>query len=251
VLRFAGQAPVAGKLPHAGRARIAGATLADAERLTRAAEPEELELDLDDYTGLAERLGPDGTLFGKRLLRCYTGSPAEMTRLLAVDASFEVVTYLTKQTEPAVRALSPEGAPPPARLALAQKNYDLVSLCHENDVDTKAFFASYPHPVPVENVPACVLGRAPRPHPRTLDVQMLGADARIDMAAYTRRYVADAYYTKAVRCGTCAVNAECRGVHVNWVRAHGFAPLDPVRPASPVTSRRDDAPAAPIADAAE
>jgi hypothetical protein len=95
-------------------------------------------------------------------------------------------------------------------------------------VDLRAFFASYPHAVPVENVPACVLGRPPRPHPRTLDVAMLGPDARLDMAAYTRRYVADAYYTKAVRCGTCKENASCRGVHVNWVRAHGFAALTPI-----------------------
>jgi MoaA/NifB/PqqE/SkfB family radical SAM enzyme len=224
VLRYAGQAPLTGKLPKAARARLAGATLADAEKLAKAAAPEEIELELSSYAGLADKLGADGTLFGKKLARCYTDSVAEMTSLLAMPAAFEVVVYLTKKTEPAIRAL---GAPPP-RLALAQKNYDLVSLVHENDIDTKAFFASYPHPVPVENVPACVLGRAPRPHPRTLDVQMLGPDARIDMTAYTKRYVADAYYTKAVRCATCSENATCRGVHVNWVRAHGFAPLAPL-----------------------
>jgi MoaA/NifB/PqqE/SkfB family radical SAM enzyme len=224
VLRFAGQAPLAGKLPRAARARVVGATLADAEKLAKAAEPGEIELELADYTGLAEAMGAGGTLFGKKLVRCYTDAAEEMTRLLAVDAGFEVVVYLTKKTEPAVRALGN----PPARLALAQQNYDLVSLAHENDVDQPAFFASYPHALPVENVPACILGRSPRPHPTTLDVQMLGADARIDMTAYTKRYVADAYYTKAVRCGKCSENATCRGVHVNWVRAHGFDELAPL-----------------------
>jgi pyruvate-formate lyase-activating enzyme len=228
VLRIEGTAPSAGDLPAAERARIVAASLAEAEVLARAAQPEAVELSLSSYAGLAERLG-EGTLFGKRLLRCYTDSPAEMARLLAIDAPFEVVVYLTRRTEPAVRAL---GAPP-ARLALAQPNYDLVSLAHEHDVDMRAFFASYPYVVPVENVPACVLGRAPRPHPRALDVAMLGADGRIDMAAYARRYVADAYYTKAVRCGTCAEDASCRGVHVNWVRAHGFAPLSPLGDQSP------------------
>jgi MoaA/NifB/PqqE/SkfB family radical SAM enzyme len=224
VLRFAGQAPLAGKLPKAARARVVGATLADAEKLAKAAEPGEIELELADYAGLAERLGEGGTLFGKKLVRCYTDSAEEMTRLLAVPAGFEVVVYLTKKTEPAIRALGN----PPARLALAQQNYDLVSLAHENDVDQPAFFASYPHALPVENVPTCILGRSPRPHPTTLDVQMLGADARIDMTAYTKRYVADAYYTKAVRCGKCSENATCRGVHVNWVRAHGFDELAPL-----------------------
>jgi len=236
VLRFAGQAPVAGKLPRAARARLVGATLADAERLASAAEAPEIELELDDYAGLRERLGEGDTLSGKRLVRCYTGSPAEMERLLGMAAGFEVVVYLTKQTEAAIRAM---GAPP-ARLALAQKNHDLVSLAHENDVDPKAFFASYPHPVPVENVPACVLGRAPRLHPRTLDVQMLGADARIDMTAYTQRYVADAYYTKAVRCAKCSEDASCRGAHVNWVRAHGFASLTPLGTQAETTAAGQD-----------
>jgi MoaA/NifB/PqqE/SkfB family radical SAM enzyme len=245
VIRLAGQAPQ-GKLPRAARARIVGASLADAERLAGhdgggphtpgAASPGEIELELEGYAGIEQRLGADGTIFGKKLVRCYTDAPAEMARLLGMDAGFEVVVFLTKQTEPAVLAL---GAPPP-RLALAQKNYDLVSLAHENDVDTTAFFARYPREVPVENVPACVLGRAPRPHPRTLDLAMLGADGRVDMAAYTRRYVADAYYTKAVRCAKCAEDATCRGVHVNWVRAHGFAPLSPIaHPAGRPGAARD------------
>jgi pyruvate-formate lyase-activating enzyme len=225
VLRFSGTAPIAGELPHAPRARLAGASLADVEAFSaRALACDEIELDLESYAGLAERLGEGGTLFGKPVARCYTDSPAAMAQLLAMDESFEVVVYLTRETEPAVRALGS----PPARLALAQRNYDLVSLAHERDVDTTAFFASYSHVVPVENVPACVLGRAPRPHPHTLDVAMLGSDARIDMTAYAHRYVADAYYTKAVRCGSCSENASCRGVHVNWVRAHGFAPLSPL-----------------------
>jgi hypothetical protein len=106
-----------------------------------------------------------------------------------------------------------------------------VSAARERDLDLRAFFASYPHRIEVENVPACLLAGSAavaRPHPRTLDVEMLGPDARVDMTAYARRYAADAYYTKAVRCAGCSANDACRGVHVNWVRAHGFAPLAPL-----------------------
>lgn len=224
VLRFSGEAPIAGTLPQALTARLAGKALDDAARLAKVAKSAEVELELDDYEGLEAALAPDGTIFGKKLTRCYTASPATMTRLLALDARFEVAVFLTKATAPAVRSLGV----PPARLVLAQRNYDLVSDAHVHDVDTKAFFAAYPAEIPVENVPTCILGRAPRPHPYTLDVAMLGSDARIDMTAYTKRYVADAYYTKALRCGTCSENATCRGVHVNWVRAHGFSALTPL-----------------------
>src|SRR5262245_42030302 len=84
VLRFAGHAPLTGKLPKAARVRIAGAGLADAERLAKSAEPAELELELASYAGLAEKLGADGTIFGKKLVRCYTDSAGEMARLLAM-----------------------------------------------------------------------------------------------------------------------------------------------------------------------
>jgi hypothetical protein len=228
-LRFAGTPPLAGKLPQARWALVAGKNLEEAAALVRAALPADLELELEDYAGLFDALSADGELFGKRLTRCYTDSPADIQSLLSVPGAFEVCAYLTRHTEPVIRALGQ----PPSRLVLAQKNYDLVSEAHANDIDVKAFFASYPYEVPVENIPACLIGRAPRPHPRTLDVAMLGPDARIDMHAYTKRYVADGFYTKALRCGECAENATCRGVHVNWVRAHGFAPLSPIRTADP------------------
>jgi hypothetical protein len=57
---------------------------------------------------------------------------------------------------------------------------------------------------------------------------MLGPDARIHMQGFTPRYVADGFYTKALRCSGCSENESCRGVHVNWVRAHGFAALSPI-----------------------
>jgi pyruvate-formate lyase-activating enzyme len=236
VLRYDGNAPLTGKLPGAPRARLVGASLDEVLALAGKVTPPALELDLASYAGLARALGEGGSLAGKQLVRCYTGSPEQMAELLAMDAAFEVVVYLTRQTEPALRALVEGGREPPPRLALAQPNYDRVSAAHESDVDLVAFFASYPRSVPVENVPACLLGRAPRPHPRTLDVAMLGADGRVDMSAYARRYVADAYYTKAVRCAGCSENAACRGVHVNWVRAHGFAPLSPLGDQAPLAA---------------
>jgi hypothetical protein len=57
---------------------------------------------------------------------------------------------------------------------------------------------------------------------------MLGADARIDMPKYTKRYVTDGFYTKSIRCKGCAATSDCRGVHINFVRAHGYAPLEPI-----------------------
>ena len=224
VLRYdAGSAaaapPAAERLPRAAAARVAGPSLREVARLVPSVAADAIELELDDYAGLAEALSAEGTLWGKRLVRCSTASPRAMGELLALPHAFEVVVLLTRETAEAVREL---GAPP-ARLVLRQPSYDRVSDARARDVDLPAFFTAYAHEVPVEDVPACVLGRAPRPRPRMLDVAMLGPDARVDMPAFTKRYVADAYHTKAVRCATCSEDARCRGVHVNWVRAQGCA----------------------------
>jgi MoaA/NifB/PqqE/SkfB family radical SAM enzyme len=224
LLRVEGEPPSVGALPLAPRARIVARDLAEAGRIAPRLDVAELELALASYEGLGAALGEGTTLFGKRLARCDASTAGDLAALLAVDAPFEIGVALTRETEPALRAL---GAPP-ARLVVVQPNYDRASVARERDVDLPAFFASYPHPVAVENVPACLAGRAPRPAPRALDVATLGPDGRVDMTAYTRRFIADGFYTKALRCGSCAVEARCRGVHVSWVRAHGFGALAPL-----------------------
>ena len=225
VLRYAGEPPRAGRLPAAGAARLVGADLAEARRLAADAAPDAIELELADYAGLEGAIAEDGSLFGKRLARCDTARPDDAARLLAMPGDFEVGVILTKATEPAILAMA---AAPPARLVVVQPNYDRVTDALANDVEPRALFAALPAEVPVENVPRCLAGRAPRPARRVLDLEMLGPDARIEMHRYTQRYVADGYYTKSLRCDGCAESARCRGVHVNWVRAHSYAPLAPL-----------------------
>lgn len=235
VLRVAAPPPARERLPRARTARIVARGLAEAAKLSDALAPEELELELEDYAGLAASLrfdevasGPaprGATLFGKRLRRCYTARASEIGELLRIDAGFEVGVMLTKETAAAVLEL---GAPSPVRLVLVQPSYDRVSEALDKDVDLRAFLLDYGGEAPLENVPPCLAGRPTRPHPRTLDTAMLGPDARIDMTRYAQRYVADGYFTKALRCGTCSADATCRGVHVNWVRAHGFSALAPL-----------------------
>lgn len=228
VLRIAGSPPISGKLPRAEAARLVGKNLVDAARLAREVSAGALELELDDYAGLEEALGPDGSLFGRRLLRCYTASPKDMEMLLAIPEArgglFEVCVFLTRATAPLIRSLVP--APP--RLALAQRNFDRVSDALLHDVDAKAFLSEYREPVSFENLPRCIAGPRARAPRQMLDFAMLGPDARVDMPAFTQRFVADGFYTKALRCKDCSANDSCRGVHVNWVRAHGYSALDPL-----------------------
>lgn len=182
-----------------------------------------LALELDDPAGLAAALDGD-TLDGRRLVRVVARDAADAAALLAIDAGFEVVVPLRKDTAPWLLAL--DAVPP--RLVVRQPNYDRVSDARLHDVDLRAFFAGFSPAVPVENVPACVLGRDPRPEPSRVDTAMMRPDGRLEIFRYARRYVAEHFYARSLRCGTCREAARCPGQHVNFIRAHGFAVMQPL-----------------------
>ena len=177
-----------------------------------------VELDLDDYEGLA------GSPVLDKVRRSVAKTPAQAVALLGIDAPFEVTVTLTKKTAEWLLSL-PEQSP---RIALRQPNYERLTEASAHDVDLADFFARFTHAVPVDNVPACILGRAPRETRRILDTAMMTPDARLEIFRYTRRYILEGYRTKSLRCTTCAHFERCEGMHVNYVRAHGYGVMRPV-----------------------
>jgi MoaA/NifB/PqqE/SkfB family radical SAM enzyme len=177
----------------------------------------DLELRLDDWSGMES--------IDRRVTRVEASTAEAAQALLAVAGSFEVVVDLTKDTAPWLLSLDEA----PARLALRQPTYERASDAREHDVDLRVFFASFRHAaVPVEGVPACILGREPRRRPPTMDLAAADPGGRLEIFRWTRRYVEERYLTRSLRCSSCAHASRCEGVHINFVRAHGYAPLQPV-----------------------
>jgi hypothetical protein len=194
---------------------------------TQFSEVPALELELDDSRELlALGAGPEGqvTIDGKRLTRVLVREAAEAEALLAMPGDFEVVLPLARATAPWLLAL--REAPP--RLRLRQPTHERLTGSAAEDLDLPAFFAAFTLAVPVEDVPACILGRAPRVRPTVLDGAMLTGEGRVEIFRYARRYVLDRFYTKSLRCKTCIHDATCRGLHINYVRSHGYAMMKPV-----------------------
>jgi len=222
---FGGAEKTLEHLPLPERAAQAGATtfwvkaptLADARAALAAYDDvQAVELELDEYRGL-EHDHADVT-------RAHAATPIQIEALLAIDADFEVVVALNRDTAPWLRAHDPH-----PRLAIRQPTYERLTEAAERDVDALAFFAEYGHPdVPVENLPECVIGRAPREQPTTLDTAMMRPDGRLEIFRYTRRYILDGYRSKSLRCRGCVRDADCAGLHINQVRAHGYRWLTPV-----------------------
>ena len=218
VLRLETPAPSVGTLPPTRSLKIVAPNAESAKELARRTESQEIWLELDDYAELDEA-------FPSNVERCYASTATQLTTLLASSRDFRIVVLLNRDTAQALSALPTL----PEKLTITQPNYARVTDQIQADVDLREFCARLPSSVRTENIPACLSGRAPERHGSTLDAGMLSSDGRIDMPSYTKRYIADRYYTKSRRCTECMHDDTCEGVHLNFVRAHGYAQLEPVR----------------------
>ena len=133
-----------------------------------------MELELEDYAGL------EASPWKNRVVRARASTPEQAAALLAMAAGFEVTVDLTKETAAWLLSL----AEVPARVAICQPNYERLTEASANDVDLRDFFARFEHrDVPVDNVPACILGRAPREARRVLDTTMMTPEGRLEISA--------------------------------------------------------------------
>lgn len=238
-------APVAERLPAPVLAEAAGvrALWLVAPELARAEQVAasfpgvpELELELADARALVARCRELSsatcpgdppvtvTIADKRLVRVVVADPDDAAALLAAPVDLEVVLLLSKRAEPWLLALS--SAPP--RLVLRQPAHERLTESAARDLDLPRFFAAFTPPVPVEGVPACVLGRPPRARPALFDAAQLAPDGGLEIFRYARRYIADGFHVKSLRCRTCSYDPVCSGMHINYVRAHGFGLMRPV-----------------------
>lgn len=219
VLRLVEPGPRSGSLPGARIAWLVAAGAAGAAKLATLVPEAELWLELASYAELA---GPE--LAGRPVRRVIAGDPREIERVRAWPDSFELVVPLSRQTAPLLPSLVELGA----RLLVQAPRYERVTDQREHDVDLRAACATLPPEVRTLDIPACLGGRTPEAPGAVLDAAMLGPDARVDLARFTERFIADRFMTKSRRCRGCVHDASCKGVHLNFVRAHGYRTLEPV-----------------------
>jgi MoaA/NifB/PqqE/SkfB family radical SAM enzyme len=186
----------------------------------------EVELELADFSGLDVLVSgrPDASW---RVTRAIAWTTAQAEALLAIPADFEVAVALTKDNERWLLERGREGARP-ARLALFQPTYERMSEAQSRDLDLRAFFGGFTAEVPVEGVPACVLGRTPREPPKTLDSAMMLPNGQLEIFRYIQRYIVDRYKARSLRCKPCVHASRCEGMHINYIRAHGYELMQPV-----------------------
>lgn len=193
-------------------------TVADARAALRGVKAEAVELELDDVSGV------ESTLDGVPLTRVLAKTVEHAEALLAIDATFEVAVTLSKTTSAWLLSLDDA----PGRLCVVQPTHDRLTTAASEDVELVPFFSDFALEVPVEGVPICIAGERARATQRTLDAAMMTPAGELEIFRFARRYVQSDYRVKSLRCKTCKHVASCEGLHVNHVRAFGFAGLQPV-----------------------
>lgn len=173
-----------------------------------------LELQLDDWSELPDTVS--------KLDRVYVDTRADVERF----AERDVEVVLTLSNDVAAWLLTLQSAPTP-RFALRQPTWERLTQSKERDVDLQAFFAKLAFDVPAEGVPKCVSASA-RPTRKVYDTAMGTSDGKLEAFRYVQRYILDGYRTKSLRCSTCVHESTCEGLHVNYIRAHGFDAMQPV-----------------------
>lgn len=184
----------------------------------------EIDLELTDYQTLEVCIEDGERLGGKAIRRARTRDVTQAQRLLAGPWSFEVCVALTRETAPWLLSLEEV----PARLGLYQPSYDRLSDAARHDVDLRDFFARFRGSVPTEGVPACVTGQGPLPAPTVLDATMMTPGGQLEIFRYIKRYIAEHYKARSLRCKPCVHAGTCDGMHINYIRAHGYGVMQPV-----------------------
>ena len=181
----------------------------------------EVELELADWTGV------EGSELSITRLYVRSREYVEALAPVADTRGAELVLDLTRTVAPWLLSLP---APPARRFALRQPTWERLTESAEHDVaDLRAFFEALPWSVPVEGLPPCVLAGTPDVAPRKVyDAAMATPDGKLEAFRFVQRHILAGYFTKSLRCGTCVREPSCRGLHVNYVRAHGFAAMQPL-----------------------
>ena len=212
-------------LPAAFLTEVVAPDVQEAVTMVTKLETDGLRLRLDDMHGLAERLGTEGSLENTAVREVVVTRAEQLSIALACPPCIEMVVDLNQSTAPLVASLEPYAD----RLILCAPTYERLSEAVERDVDLLAFFEALPFVARTRGMVPCLSGRPPEPTAMMLDASTLRDDGVLDPQAFTLQYVRELFFTRSLRCSTCVWAAQCRGMHVNWIRAQGFAKLDPKR----------------------
>ena len=107
--------------------------------------------------------------------------------------------------------------------------FEYMSEAKTNGVGPDELAALRAAGIRLMNVPKCVGGDRAEPGIHyELRRDMLDQKGHMMVTPYVQRYIVGEYYKKSVRCRECVVFDSCKGMHIQFLRTHGFRVLAPI-----------------------
>ncbi len=116
-----------------------------------------------------------------------------------------------------------------SRLIVALPNHEYLSESQAADPEPETLRKLARLGVRIKNLPECAVGPAAMPGDHSvLDAKLLDGAGDLHLDRYVHHYITREYYAKSVRCGLCSRFDQCQGIHINYLRNHGFAQMTPL-----------------------
>ncbi len=115
------------------------------------------------------------------------------------------------------------------RLVARLDNHQFLSESQATDPTPETLRRLGAAGVILKNVPRCIAGAETEPHDHELlDASLLDRGGDLDLDRYVHHYIEHEYYARSMRCYRCSQSETCAGMHVNYLRSHGFRSLRPL-----------------------
>jgi hypothetical protein len=223
-LRVQPSLPNPSAVPSADVAEIVASCPKEAEVIASSLRAQALRLRLENLQDLSEIIGSEACLGGIAVKEVVVTRPDQLKEALLCTA-VDVVIELNRFTAPCLSSLAPHAQ----RLVLEQPSYERLTDAVDLDVDLRALIEGLGYAVRTRRIAPCLSGGALTRRQDVLDIGVVRSDATIDPQLLTSHYVRESFHARSLRCGGCVWKDSCPGMHLNWLRAHGFGVLDPSR----------------------
>jgi pyruvate-formate lyase-activating enzyme len=108
-------------------------------------------------------------------------------------------------------------------------NFEYLSAMRETGVGPEEITKLAALGMRLMNVARCLGGQRSEPGGHfELSRAMLDDKGQMKVSPYVQRYITGEYYKKSLRCRGCAFTEQCKGMHIQFLRAHGFSSLEPI-----------------------
>lgn len=83
--------------------------------------------------------------------------------------------------------------------------------------------------IKIHNCTKCLHKHCQGNDTRIFNIDIINKDLTLDLKKLVEEYILNDYYVKSLRCRDCIESENCRGMHINFIRAFGFKSLNPIK----------------------